>query len=155
MLVRLLFLMQQLFINEKEPINFMIFGSMHINLFFIFFFFLFHKKVVRSDFNSCHSFWNDVLDFISTNCSEWKFLLTPQNAWCTLNVSFRSVLIINADNKKLHLHQYNFVHGLCVYDYSHLVTELKEMAPPFMQILLQHICYQVNPPANTQQWCAS
>ncbi|XP_036980701.1 condensin-2 complex subunit D3 [Acanthopagrus latus] len=30
------------------------------------------------------------------------------------------------------------VHFVC-----HLVTELKEMAPPFMQILLQHICYQM------------
>lgn len=37
---------------------------------------------------------------------------------------------------------------VCVCDYSHIVDELKELALPFLQILLQHICFQVNPPAN-------
>lgn len=37
---------------------------------------------------------------------------------------------------------------MCVCDYSHIVDELKELALPFLQILLQHICFQVNPPAH-------
>lgn len=42
-------------------------------------------------------------------------------------------------------------HCFCVCDFSYLVEELKEVALPFLQILLQHICYQVSPPARAQQ----
>lgn len=37
-----------------------------------------------------------------------------------------------------------------IYICSHLVDELKQLALPFLQILLQHICFQVNSPANTR-----
>uniref|UniRef100_A0A4W6DQ61 Non-SMC condensin II complex, subunit D3 n=1 Tax=Lates calcarifer TaxID=8187 RepID=A0A4W6DQ61_LATCA len=36
---------------------------------------------------------------------------------------------------------YYLAHNLCVY--SHLVNELKELALPFLHILLQHICFQM------------
>ncbi|XP_032362821.1 condensin-2 complex subunit D3-like [Etheostoma spectabile] len=41
------------------------------------------------------------------------------------------------------LQKLNFGRDLCVCDYSHLVDELKDLALPFLHILLQHICFQM------------
>lgn len=37
----------------------------------------------------------------------------------------------------------------CVCDSSYLVSELRDLALPFLQILLQHLCFNVSAPKKT------
>lgn len=43
----------------------------------------------------------------------------------------------------------------CVGDYSYLVHELMDLALPFLQILLQHLCFNVSAPRKPLQRCTS